>query len=52
VRTQDCHGWAPFVVLQAQYSLVERSVELELLPFCRSAGIPVTPWGPLGGGFL
>ncbi|MGE5617564.1 MAG: aldo/keto reductase [Candidatus Woesearchaeota archaeon] len=52
VRTQDCHGWAPFAVLQAQYSLVERSAELELLPFCRSAGIPVTPWGPLGGGFL
>ena len=52
VRTQDCHGWAPFDVLQAQYSLVERSVEMELLPFCRSAGIPLTPWGPLGGGFL
>ena len=52
VRTQDCHGWAPFDVLQAQYSLVERSVEVELLPFCRSAGIPLTPWGPLGGGFL
>jgi aryl-alcohol dehydrogenase-like predicted oxidoreductase len=52
VRTQDCHGWAPFAVLQAQYSLVERSVEIELLPFCRSAGIPLTPWGPLGGGFL
>ena len=52
VRTQDCHGWAPFAVLQAQYSLVERSVEMELLPFCRSAGIPLTPWGPLGGGFL
>ena len=25
---------------------------MELLPFCRSAGIPLTPWGPLGGGFL
>jgi aryl-alcohol dehydrogenase-like predicted oxidoreductase len=52
VRTQDCEGWAPFVGLQAQYSLVERGVELELLPFCRSAGIGVMPWGPLGGGFL
>jgi aryl-alcohol dehydrogenase-like predicted oxidoreductase len=52
VRSQDSQGWAPFTVLQAQYSLIERSVELELLPFCRSAGIPVTPWGPLGGGFL
>jgi len=52
VRTQDCEGWAPFVALQAQYSLVERSAEIELLPFTRSAGIGVMPWGPLGGGFL
>jgi aryl-alcohol dehydrogenase-like predicted oxidoreductase len=52
VRTQDCEGWAPFVGLQAQYSLVERSAEVELLPFTRSAGLGVMPWGPLGGGFL
>ena len=52
LRTQDAEGWAPFVALQAQYSLVERSAELDLLPLARSAGIPLTPWGPLGGGFL
>jgi len=52
LRTQDAEGWAPFVALQAQYSLVERSAELDLLPLCRSAGIALTPWGPLGGGFL
>ena len=52
LRTQDAEGWAPFVALQAQYSLVERSVELDLLPLCRSAGVALTPWGPLGGGFL
>jgi aryl-alcohol dehydrogenase-like predicted oxidoreductase len=52
LRTQDAEGWAPFVVLQAQYSLVERSAELDLLPLCRSAGLSLTPWGPLGGGFL
>jgi aryl-alcohol dehydrogenase-like predicted oxidoreductase len=52
VAVQDREGWSPFVTLQAQYSLVERSVELELLPFCRAAGIGVTPWGPLGAGFL
>jgi aryl-alcohol dehydrogenase-like predicted oxidoreductase len=52
LRTQDCEGWAPFVALQAQYSLVERSLELELLPFTRSAGLGVMPWGPLGGGFF
>jgi aryl-alcohol dehydrogenase-like predicted oxidoreductase len=52
VALQDREGWAPFVSLQPQYSLVERSVELELLPFCRAAGIGVIPWGPLGAGFL
>jgi aryl-alcohol dehydrogenase-like predicted oxidoreductase len=49
---QDREGWAPFVSLQPQYSLVERSIEIELLPFCRAAGIGVLPWGPLGAGFL
>jgi aryl-alcohol dehydrogenase-like predicted oxidoreductase len=52
VALQDREGWAPFVSLQPQYSLVERSVEIELLPFCRAAGLGVLPWGPLGAGFL
>lgn len=52
VSTQDREGWTPFVSLQPQYSLVERSAELELLPFCRAAGLGVLPWGPLGAGFL
>jgi aryl-alcohol dehydrogenase-like predicted oxidoreductase len=52
VAVQDREGWTPFVSLQAQYSLVERSIELELLPFCRAAGLGVLPWGPLGAGFL
>jgi aryl-alcohol dehydrogenase-like predicted oxidoreductase len=52
VALQDREGWSPFVSLQPQYSLVERSIELELLPFCRAAGLGVIPWGPLGAGFL
>src|SRR5688572_15462397 len=52
IALQDRHGWAPFVSLQPQYSLVERSVELDLLPFCRAAGLGLVPWGPLGAGFL
>jgi aryl-alcohol dehydrogenase (NADP+) len=52
VALQDRNGWAPFVSLQAQYSLVERSIEIEALPFCRAAGLGVLPWGPLGAGFL
>jgi aryl-alcohol dehydrogenase-like predicted oxidoreductase len=52
VAVQDREGFAPFVALQPQYSLVERSIEIELLPFCLAAGLGVLPWGPLGAGFL
>jgi aryl-alcohol dehydrogenase-like predicted oxidoreductase len=52
VALQDREGWEPFVSVQPQYSLVERSIELEILPFCRAAGLAVIAWGPLGAGFL
>jgi aryl-alcohol dehydrogenase-like predicted oxidoreductase len=52
VALQDRNGWSPFVSLQPQYSLVERTAEIELLPFARAAGLGVLPWGPLGAGFL
>jgi aryl-alcohol dehydrogenase (NADP+) len=52
VALQDREGWAPFISLQPQYSLVARTPEVELLPFCRAAGLGVLPWGPLGAGFL
>jgi aryl-alcohol dehydrogenase-like predicted oxidoreductase len=45
-------GWSPFVGLQVEYSLIERSIERELLPMARSLGIGITPWAPLGGGVL
>src|SRR5215211_6145702 len=52
VALQDRYGWSPFISMQPQYSLVERSIEAEILPFCRAAGLGVLPWGPLGAGFL
>ncbi len=52
LAAQDREGWSPFVSLQPQFSLVERSVELELLPLCRAAGVGLIPWGPLGQNFL
>jgi aryl-alcohol dehydrogenase-like predicted oxidoreductase len=52
VAVQDREGWSPFISLQPQYSLVERSIEVELLPLCLAAGLGVLPWGPLGAGFL
>ncbi len=48
----DTHALARFDCLQPQYSLISREVERELLPSCRSEGVGVIPWSPLGGGFL
>jgi aryl-alcohol dehydrogenase-like predicted oxidoreductase len=49
---QRHHGWAPFVTIQPQYSLITRDIEREVLPAALDAGLGVLPWGPLGGGFL
>jgi aryl-alcohol dehydrogenase-like predicted oxidoreductase len=38
---------APFVALQIEYSLVERSVEHELMPMARALGLGVMPCSPL-----
>lgn len=48
----DLRGWAPLVALQIEYSLVERTVEHELLPMAEAMGLGVLPWSPLGGGIL
>ncbi len=45
-------GWTPFVALQIEYSLIERTVERELLPMADAFGLTVTPWAPIGGGVL
>ncbi len=48
----ELKGWSEFVGIQVKYSLIERTVERELLPMARSLDIGVTAWGPLGGGIL
>lgn len=48
----DLRGWAPFVALQIEWSLIERSVERELVPMAQALGLTVTPWSPLAGGIL
>jgi aryl-alcohol dehydrogenase-like predicted oxidoreductase len=48
----DLRGWSPFVALQIEYSLLERSVEHELIPMAQALGLGVLPWSPLGGGIL
>jgi len=45
-------GWTPFIGLQIEYSLKERTPERELLPMAKALNIGVTAWSPLGGGVL
>jgi aryl-alcohol dehydrogenase-like predicted oxidoreductase len=45
-------GWSPLIALQIEYSLMERTVEDELIPMAMELGLGVTPWGPLRGGAL
>jgi aryl-alcohol dehydrogenase-like predicted oxidoreductase len=48
----EVRGWSRFVALQVEYSLIERTVERELLPMAKELGLGVIPWSPLGGGVL
>jgi len=41
-----------FVSVQPQYSLLVRDVERELVPFCKSEGVGIIPYSPLGRGLL
>ena len=48
----DLRGWTPFVGLQVEYSLIERTPERELLPMAAGLGLGVTAWSPLARGVL
>ena len=37
---------------QSLFNLIERRVELEVMPACREYGLGLIPWSPLAGGLL
>jgi aryl-alcohol dehydrogenase (NADP+) len=45
-------SWTPVIALQVEYSLLARTVEGEIVPLALDAGMGLTPWSPLAGGFL
>jgi aryl-alcohol dehydrogenase-like predicted oxidoreductase len=45
-------GWSPFIGLQIEYSLIERTVERELIPMAKALNLGFTAWSPLSGGVL
>ncbi|WP_426756033.1 aldo/keto reductase [Myxococcus sp. Y35] len=48
----QAHGLPAPVGLQYQYSLIDRGVELDILPAGNALGLGLVPWSPLGGGLL
>ncbi len=45
-------GLNRFICEQPPYNLLDRRIERELLPFCRTYGVAVIPWAPIAGGLL
>lgn len=44
--------WEQLIAIQIEYSLLQRTVEDDLLPMAQHLGLGVTPWSPLRGGVL
>ena len=50
--TARFRGWSAFIGLQIEYSLLQRTVEQELVPMALELGLGITPWSPLKSGML
>src|SRR5277367_1517003 len=48
----ELRGWTEFIGLQIEYSLIERTVERELIPMAKALNVGVTAWSPLASGIL
>ncbi len=48
----ELRGWTQFCALQICYSMIERTVEREMIPMAKEMGMGVSPWAPLGQGVL
>lgn len=46
------HAEHPIACVQSEYSLWSRDIEVDILPTLRELGIGLTPYSPLGRGFL
>lgn len=48
----ELRGWSRFIAYQAEYNLLERGVEQDVLPMTRALGMSVLAFSLLGGGAL
>ncbi len=52
ITTARLDRFAVPTVFQPQYNLLDRHIEWEVLPCCLEESLAITPWSPLGGGWL
>jgi aryl-alcohol dehydrogenase-like predicted oxidoreductase len=52
VRLCEMNGWVKPISAQLQYNILQRDIEVEIVPVCQRFGIAVLPWSPLAGSFL
>jgi aryl-alcohol dehydrogenase-like predicted oxidoreductase len=48
----ELQDWTQFIGLQIEYSLIERTVERELIPMAKALNLGVLAWSPLAKGVL
>ena len=48
----DCRNLVPFICVQNHYNLLDRSLEREIMPFCRTEGLGMMTYSPLAIGLL
>ncbi|MFH1560593.1 MAG: aldo/keto reductase [Chloroflexota bacterium] len=52
IWTSRALNLTPFVSVQPEYNMLNRSIERELVPFCHAYNIGILPFVPLASGFL
>ncbi len=52
IQFQRDNGLAPFVTGQLLYNLLQRDIEVDLLPMMEAMGAGLMAWSPLSGGLL
>lgn len=49
---ERAHNVTPVTAVQSIYSMIERDLEKEIIPFCKANNIGVVPFSPIASGFL
>jgi len=52
IMVSEMKGYARYVSEQAPYNLLDRRIENELIPLCKSHGLGIIAWGPIAMGIL